>query len=427
VGSATYYDGKQFGGAGNPSNIAFPSGGIGPVAAGWEPGDPYNCVAAGEGLEGTPCSGTPFTDVDNTGGNNSVAYRLWCATGSTRITDWGQLTNLSGSETPGQGAPIGVPIRIIGINPASGTVSTFASYANSGVSGGLCGTNPPVTDGNAASQQNPFTSDGLTNNLEIAVENNASEIGTFAASDFPNDPADQAVVLASSLYFESYGVNLSNPNAGQASLTAGTGTIPSGVPTSYTVSLLNENGVSPSIANERTNTYPTARTLFNIYNGSSIRASTAGFLNWICDSNSALQKGTDLTTGQSFDGEVTNIINDTFDYSRLNDATTELAASKLTPADGVTAPNSTCDASLAVTGNGSDTVTMTSGSPVPSPQAFANGQKVLDDTSGVVPTGTTVQSVSGDTITFNNAIASGPTTVYFPGMAPILSVTSPNT
>ncbi len=427
VGSATYYDGTAFGGAGNPTNIAFPSGGIGPVAAGWLPGDPYNCVPSGEGLEGTPCSGTPFTDVDNTGGASSVAYRLWCATGSTRITDWGQLTNLAGGKTVGNGTPIGVPIRIIGINSGSGTVSTFASYANSGVSGGLCGTNPPVTDGNAASGQNPFTNDGLTNNLEIAVENNASEIGTFAASDFPNDPADQAVVLATSLYFESYGVNLSNPNAGQASLTPGTGTIPSGVPVSYTVSLMNEDEQSPTIANERTNTYPTARTLFNIYNASKIRASVGGFLNWICDSNSAIQKGTDLTSGQSFDGEITNIINDNFDYSRLNDNTTELAASKLTPADGVTAPNSTCDASLAVTGNGTDTVTMTSGSPVPSPQAFVTGQKVLDDTTGVVPASTTVQSVSGDTMTFNNAIATGATTVYFPGMAPVLSVTAPNT
>ena len=45
---------------------AFPSGGIGPVAAGWVPGDPFNCVAAGQGLSGTPCTGTPFLDVDST-------------------------------------------------------------------------------------------------------------------------------------------------------------------------------------------------------------------------------------------------------------------------------------------------------------------------------------------------------------------------
>jgi hypothetical protein len=433
VGTPSFYAGTVFGGAGtgNPGNVPFPSGGIGPVAAGWLPGDPTTCVAAGEGLEGTPCSGTPFNDVDNNdngGGASSTAYRLWCATGSTRITDWGQLTNLSAAnnggtaKTVGNGAPIGVPVRIIGVNLGSGTTSTFASYANSGVSGGLCGTNPPLTDGNAASQQNPLTSDGTTGNLEIAVENNASQIGDFAASDFPNDPADQAVVLATSLYFESYGVNQSNPNAGTESLEPGTGTVPSGVPLSYTGTLLNEDEVAPSIGNERTNTYPTARTLFNIYKSTTIRSSTAGFLNWICDSNSAFTKKTDLTTGVNFDNEITNIINNNFEFSRLNDDTTELAASKLTPLDGITAPNSSCDATLAVTGNGTTTVTMTSGN-VPSPSAFVTGQ-VAKGTA--VPASTTVQSVGTNTITFNNVIPTGATTIYFPGMAPILAVTSPN-
>jgi hypothetical protein len=106
----------------------------------------------------------------------------------------------------------------------------------------------------------------------------------------------------------------------------------------------------------------------------------------------------------------------------LNDNTTELAASKLTPLDGQTAPNSTCDATLAVTGNGTTTVTMTSGN-VPSPSAFAVGQVVKGT---AVPAGTTVQSVGTNTITFNNVIPAGATIVYFPGMAPILGVTSPN-
>jgi hypothetical protein len=427
VGSPSFYKTQTFNG------VAFPSTGIGPVAAGWLPGDATNCVAAGEGLEGTPCSGTPFNDVDNTGGSSSIAYRLWCASTSStpaRITDWGQLTNLSASgpgnggtaKTVGNGAPIGVPIRIIGINLGSGTVSTFASYANSGVSGGLCGTNPPLTDGNAASGANPLTNNGTTGNLEISVENNASQIGDFAAADFPNDPADQAVELATALYFESYGVNQSNPNAGSESLEPGTGTVPGGVPLSYTGTLLNENGVAPSIGNERTNTYPTARTLFNIYNSAAIRSSTAGFLDWICDSNTAFAKKTDLTTGVNFDNEITNVINNTFEFSRLNDNTTELAASKITPADGISAPNSSCDATLGVTGNGTTTVTMTTGN-VPSPAAFAVGQSVKGT---AVPSGTTVQSVGTNTITFNNVIPSGATTVYFPGMAPVLAVTSPN-
>ena len=93
----------------------FPAGGIGDVADGWLPGDPYTC-----GFNGGPaCSGTPFTNVDNNfnstpsnpsipgssndGGPNrfgSDAFRLWCQHGSgfgaglNQIMDWGNLTNL---------------------------------------------------------------------------------------------------------------------------------------------------------------------------------------------------------------------------------------------------------------------------------------------------------------------------------------------
>lgn len=440
VGSATYYDGTTFTApAQSFASPAFPSGGIGPVAAGWLPGDPTNCVAAGEGLEGTPCSGTPLNDIDNTPGSDSesVAFRLYCATDASRITDWGQLTNLSAANnggTPqpvGYGKPIGVPVRMIGINTGSGTVATFASFANTGSTYGggsgnpaTCGSSSVLTDGNAASGPNPFTSDGVTGNQEISVENNASQIGDFAAADFPNDPADQAVELATSLYFESNGVNLSNPNAGTETLEPGTGTVPSGVPTAYVGTPLNENGVKLSIPNERSNTYPTARTLFNIYRTSTIRASTAGLLDWICDSNSAFHKGHDLTTGApSFDSEITNIINNNFEFSRINDSTVELASNKVTPADGVAAPNSTCDASLAVTGNGTGTVTMTSGASVPSPQAFTTGQAVYQGNTELG----TVQSVSGDQMTLSASVPTGATTIYFPGMAPVLGpLASPN-
>jgi hypothetical protein len=81
----------------NPNSFGTPASGsvyagvnggvIGDVAQGWLPGDP----AAG------PYSGTALASIsnnDNTGGVDSTAYRLWCATDSTRITDWGQLTNL---------------------------------------------------------------------------------------------------------------------------------------------------------------------------------------------------------------------------------------------------------------------------------------------------------------------------------------------
>jgi hypothetical protein len=422
VGSPSYYVGKTFNG------VAFPSGGIGPVADGWLPGDPYNCGAP---LGHAACSGVPFFDVDNTGGASSIAYRLWCATDSTRITDWGQLTNLNANgpgnggvaKTIGNGAPIGVPVRIIGINTGSGTVATFSSFANSGVSGGNCSTSS-VMDGNAASGPNPLVNNGLSGNLEIAVENNASQVGDFASADFPNDPADQAVELATALYPESGGVNLANPNAGTTCLEPGTGTVPSGVPLCHAGKPSNLNNVAPSQINTIHNTYPTARTLFNIFLPSNIRASTAGLLNWLCDDNNAFVKKTDLTTGVSFDQEISNIIG-SFDYLRLYDNNSE--ASVLTPADGVTAPNATCDANLAMNGDGTDGVmTMANSGPVPSSQAFAVNQPVFG--TGI-PSGTKIVSVSSGTpgtITLSNTIPSGTTTVYFPGMAPVLSVTSPN-
>ena len=117
----------------------FPAAGIGPVADGWLPTDPTNCGTGG----GPACSGTPFTNISNTGinggnGATSVAYRLFCQHGpsatpdTSQITDWGQLTNLGGNPV-GDGAPIGVPIRIIGVNTGSGTAATFYNFAQSGI------------------------------------------------------------------------------------------------------------------------------------------------------------------------------------------------------------------------------------------------------------------------------------------------------
>ena len=290
------------------------SGNIGPVAAGWLPGDPVN----------GPYTGTAFTDVsnaDNGGGASSTAYRLWCATGGTKITDWGQLTNLSASgpgnggvaKTVGNGAPVGVPIRIMGVNAASGTNATFTGFIN-----GSASTTCSTTNTNAAADPNPATQPS-PNSPHVALENNSSQVGDFAVGDFPGDLASQAVEVATTIYYASNGVLNTVPYSGSVNVGSST----------FTASKITENGASPSTVRILGNSYPTARVLWNIYRTDTVKASTGGFLNWICDSNTNFQKAKDNSTGLNLDAEVTSDITG-FGFIRLTDVSTTPAISSST-------------------------------------------------------------------------------------------------
>ena len=64
-----------------------------------------------------------------------------------------------------------------------------------------------------------------------------------------------------------------------------------------------------------------------------MRASTGGFLNWICDANTNFSKGLDNSTGLNFDSELTTAISTIFGFPRLTD---ESAAPAIgTPADNL--------------------------------------------------------------------------------------------
>jgi hypothetical protein len=334
---------SAFGTAPGGSPYASINGGdVGPVAKGWLPGDPV----------GGPYTGTPFTNVannDNGGSAGSTAYRLWCASDSTRITDWGQLTNLSASgvgnggvaKTVGNGAPVGIPLRIMGVNASSGTVSIFAGFAESGVSSGGCASN---TNTNAANDPNPATAPS-PNSAHVALENNASQISDFAANDFPGDTVSQAIEAATTLYYESNGVLNSVPFSGSAQIGGST----------FSASKLSLNSKAASTAFILGNSYPTARTLFNIYRTDTVRASTAGFLNWVCDSQSGITKGKDNSTGLNFDTELGTLIS-SFGFIRLTDTSSVPAIA--TPADGISAPNTTCASGLSGSvGNGTPAIT----------------------------------------------------------------------
>ena len=177
---------------------------------------------------------------------------------------------------------IGSPAVSADCGGGSGTVSSSDVNVNA-----ASGPDPEADQGPAgtSSIQNP----------EVSLGNDANQIGDFANANWPSDPADEAVDIATSLCCMSYGVFGVNAHASVASIDGGK--IPAGDPSTFTAEILQANAVVASIAHEQSNAYPMSRTLFNVYRTDTVRASTAGFLNWLCDSNSSIQKGTDRVDG----------------------------------------------------------------------------------------------------------------------------------
>src|ERR1700735_4009058 len=192
----------------------------------------------------------------------------------------------------------------MGINTASGVESTFASFAESGVSGGGCSSNMNTKD---ASDPNPAPATGTNGAPQlaphIALQNNWAQVDEFAIGDFPSpDYVDQAIEAATTLYVESNGVVNTNPYAAAATIDG----------TSYSGNKITENGVQPSTPNLLQNEFPTAITLYNVYRTDTVRASTAGFLNWICDGDTNFSKGLDNSTGINFDTELSTTISSVY-------------------------------------------------------------------------------------------------------------------
>jgi hypothetical protein len=298
-------------------------GKIGNVADGWLPGDSLTCDASETGSFGlhqngtNDCSGYPFSDVDNTteslssGGDgggtgaSSVAYEIWC---SGTITDWGQLTNVgpftSGVPTKaiGTGTSIGLPINLIGVNPSSGTNGVWTKYVQSAQP--ACNSNLHETV--------------VGSDTHLALENNTAQIDDFATTDYPSDIPDQAVALATALYYVANGIYNSSPYQNSVALTVG-GVKGAATLKSFPGQLMGLNTQFPSVTNIYNQTFPTSRELGNIYRTDTVRASTAGFLNWICDDNNNFKKGTDLTNGKNYDSEITSLVNTSYGFIRLFD------------------------------------------------------------------------------------------------------------
>jgi ABC-type phosphate transport system substrate-binding protein len=252
---------------------------IGPVAQGWRTGDPL----------GGPYSGKPVTNLDNT---TTVVNRIWCKTDSTRITDWGQLTDpahvttdTNGINHPdGNGAPIGAPINIWGVQTSSGTKGGWDAFTG-------CDSNVNV----------PQSTTGGINH--VIQENNVPQIRNVTNLE-TTDPVARYNQINQSLYFMSFGVFQSTPYAAS------------------NASAMQVNGVDATSLVISSGGIATVRTLYNIYRKSTLRASTAGFLNWIHmqDSNTApTNHGTDAVTGKFYNKEITTAINTTFGFVQLFD------------------------------------------------------------------------------------------------------------
>jgi len=314
------------------------------LAAGAPEGTTFPAAAAaGDAVSG---SGIPAETTISSNNGSTLTLSNSATASSTIVLTVTVGTNLA----EGNGVPFGLPIRVVGVNTAAGIEATFASYAESGVSGGGCASN---LNGNAGNDPNPATAPS-PNSAHIMLQNNVSQIADYAEGDFPGDPVDQAIEVGTSLYFESNGVYNTTPFAAAAVISNGSTSTP------YTTNKLSENGKTPTTPNLLNNLYPTAFTLSNIYRTDTVRASTAGFLNWICDSNTAFTKGMDNQTGKNFDAELTTLINGTFGFVRLTD--TSAAPSITTPADNLAAPNTTCASGTVVVsgvteGNGTPGIT----------------------------------------------------------------------
>ena len=236
--------------------------------------------------------------------------------------------------------PIGLPIRALGVNTASGTEATFQGYADNGFTGtNACASQVPALS-DVETDPNTATDTGDNGTPHTALENNASQIGDFDAADFPisgptdtNDAANQAIELATTLYFESNGVFNTNPHAAVSAITF------NGTTTAFSASQVQENGETPTTQNLLNNIYPTARTLFNIYQTTSVQGLDGRVPQLDLRLNTYFRRATDQTTGQNFDNELNTIIGGNFGFIRLTDQSIETSNS---PDTGFSAPNGSC-------------------------------------------------------------------------------------
>jgi hypothetical protein len=373
------------------------------IANGQAVTDPFATLGVTPFGAGTTVSGAPGASTITMSGNATTTgtYTLTFATGLPKLAQ-------------GSGIPVGVPVRIVGVNTASGTTFTFARFAagQTADAASACGSSAADPTKNAANDPNTATA-GATNPTHIALENNAHQLELFSQADFPGSQVDQAIEEATSFYFMSNGVYQTNNYVGGTQIGS----------TQYAANLVGENSVFSGTNTELNNTYPTARTLFNIVNYATVRQSTGGFMNWICDAGSNFTKGTDLNTGTNYDTEVGNIISTNFGFPRLSDISGPVST---TPANNVSAPNDNCTATIPVISDGLGGIAVAAGGLIGVggnfPIDLVNSGSVIG--TGV-PIGTTLSGGAGtNTLTLSNTLVAGNYTLEFVGVPAVVATSA---
>ena len=409
---------------------------VGPVANGWRTGDP---------LAG-PYTGKPVVanTLDNSSAGalgtatESLTKKIYCDTGGNGVSDWGQLTDKTAdpakhseaaTTTSGttlvtdasaasadQGKIItgtGIPVSTRVVSVVAGTSYTLENAATAsgsptvtvGTTLGDIGTGAsisapiqvPYVNPNSGTKKDWDTYVGCDSNgkatqtaANLVQENDMPDVLTtaFAAGEAGGtDNIAGSNFEAETLAYESFGV------AGWQSFTLGGGR------------QLRINGIGASPTVELNGTIKTVRFLNYIYRTDTLRASVAGFLNWVCN-DTTTNHGKDLTTGANYGSEMDTEIGTVFSFPRpFNTIAGSPVPTGCTPdANGNTQPP--VDNIL----HSGDSATVNAGgTDVSDASALPTDDNQIITGTGI-PTGTTITAVNGCAGTFPTL--TGPCTGY---------------
>ncbi len=308
-----------------------------------------------------------FTSVGGANSETDTAWRVFCAPASSdlSITTWDQLAAVEGftGPTPDQ------PIVLWGPKNNSGTGATWYTFS------GCTSANPTgrvpsthlITE-NDAQQLSLYAAQNSSQSISLntagcpscvtpipattanpLIDNcggngtTATGLGTSSWSTANEQCVAQEV--ADSLFFMSYGYYSTHTYT--AAVTIPTGTVGSspdwilegtpghgaatpnyevvgtaskigGVTVTGAVTGQPGAGVPGDARSSNTNAVLTGRDLWLFYLSDHVRASAAGFVNWVCDAgNEVAPKGLDVTTGVPLDTEITNAVT-AWGFGRLN-------------------------------------------------------------------------------------------------------------